>query len=427
MVDCYSMPGLLPFDQALTKILDNVTPVKETEQVLIEEALNRVVSKVIVSPLNVPPHNNSAMDGYAFSLSSLNKSHILKLVGRSMAGEPFQGECLPGECIRIMTGAKMPKGCDSVEMQENCEAVTKDSPCENTFSKDEPNESIKFLQPQKIGNHIRFAGEDIKKNQVVFEKGRKLSAIDVGVLASLGVPTVSVFRKLTVALISTGDELKLPGKKLTEGDIFESNSFTLAAMLEKMNINVLKLGVIKDDKTAICDAFIKADKEADAIFSSGGVSVGDADYTKIVLDELGDISFWKIAMKPGKPFAFGKLTHSVFFGLPGNPVSATVTAHMLAVPALAKMQNCTNATPVKLQVKTVTDIRKSPGRIDFQRGILSTHSNGEMIVTSTGNQGSGVLTSLAKANCYIILPAEQGNLKANEVVTVQLFDAIIQH
>jgi molybdopterin molybdotransferase len=421
MVDCYSAPNLLPFEQALSNILSQVPSVIETEEVLISEALNRVLANVTKSPLNVPPHDNSAMDGYAFAKESFtdqNSANTLTLIGRSMAGEPFQGECLAGQCVRIMTGAKLPKGCDTVEMQENCEVVNNQA---------DGLSHITFLEPKEQGDNVRYAGEDIKENQVVFEQGRKLSAIDVGVLASLGVPTVTVYRKLTVALISTGDELKLPGESLTEGDIFESNSFTLAAMLEKLNINVLKLGVIKDDKQAITDAFIKADKEADAIFSSGGVSVGEADYTKEVLDELGDISFWKIAMKPGKPFAFGKLPNSVFFGLPGNPVSATVTAHMLAVPALAKMQNCINAAPVKLRVKTATNIRKSPGRMDFQRGILSTNEQSEMFVSSTGNQGSGVLTSLAKANCYIVLPAEQGSVEANEIVTVQLFDSVIQH
>lgn len=426
MVDCCSAPGLLPFEQALREILDNVSPVDETETIFIEEALGRVVSQTISSPLNVPPHDNSAMDGYAFAKASFfkegivneNDTHTLTLIGRSMAGEPFQDECLAGQCVRIMTGAKLPKGCDTVEMQENCKVI-------NNVS-DEPTD-IKFLQPKDKGSNVRYIGEDITKGQVVFDQGRKLSAIDIGVLASLGVPTVTVYRKLTVALISTGDELKLPGETLTEGDIFESNSFTLAAMLEKMNINVLKLGVVKDDKAAITNAFIKADEEADAIFSSGGVSVGEADYTKEVLDELGDIGFWKIAMKPGKPFAFGKLPNSVFFGLPGNPVSATVTAHMLAVPALTKMQSCINTAPIKLNVKTATNIKKSPGRMDFQRGILSTDEQGDMCVTSTGNQGSGVLTSLAKANCYIILPAEQGHIQAGEIVTIQLFDSIIQH
>jgi molybdopterin molybdotransferase len=421
MVDCYSAPNLLPFEQALSNILNQVPSVTETEEILISEALNRVLANTTKSPLNVPPHNNSAMDGYAFAKESLintTSSNTLTLVGRSMAGEPFQGECLTGQCVRIMTGAKLPEGCDTVEMQENCEVNNDEA---DNLAR------ITFLEPKEKGDNVRYIGEDITKDQVVFAQGRKLSAIDVGVLASLGVPTVTVYRKLTVALISTGDELKLPGETLTEGDIFESNSFTLAAMLEKLNITVLKLGVIKDDKAAITAAFIKANKEADAIFSSGGVSVGEADYTKDVLEELGDISFWKIAMKPGKPFAFGKLPNSVFFGLPGNPVSSTVTAHMLAVPALVKMQNCINAEPTKLSVKTATNIRKSKGRMDFQRGVLSTNEQGEMFVASTGNQGSGVLTSLAKANCYIVLPAEQGHLKAGEVVTVQLFDSIIQH
>jgi molybdopterin molybdotransferase len=410
MADCCSAPGLLPFEQALTKMLNQISPVTETENVLIHEALGRVTAGAIKSPLNVPPHNNSAMDGYAFALSSLDKSDSLLLSGRSMAGEPFQGDCEAGQCIRIMTGAKMPRGCDTVEMQENCEA--KDS-------------SIKFLEPKKLGSNVRYAGEDIAKDQVVFEQGRKLSAIDIGVLASLGVPRVEVYRKVTVALISTGDELKLPGQALNEGDIYESNSFALAAMLQKLNVDVLNLGVIEDSKEAIRNAFIKADQEADAVISSGGVSVGDADYTKVVLDELGEIDFWKIAMKPGKPFAFGKLPNSVFFGLPGNPVSAMVTAHMLAVPALTKMQNSLNSSPLRLNVKTGTDLRKAPGRMDFQRGVVSTDNNGEMVVTSTGSQGSGILTSLSMANCYIVLPAEQGRVKAGEIVTIQVFDSII--
>lgn len=413
MADCCSAPGLMPFEQALESMLRNITSVKETEKVLIHEALGRVTGTVIQSPLNVPPHHNSAMDGYAFALSSLEKSNTLSLAGRSMAGEPFQGKCEAGQCIRIMTGAKMPEGCDTVEMQENC--------------KSDDSGNITFLEPKKLGANVRNAGEDIAQGDTVFDAGRKLSAVDVGVLASLGVPTVEVYRKVTVALISTGDELKLPGETLTEGDIYESNSFALEAMLKKLDVNVLKLGIIEDDKEAIRNAFIKADREADAVISSGGVSVGDADYTKEVLDELGEIDFWKIAMKPGKPFAFGKLANSVFFGLPGNPVSAMVTAHMLAVPALIKMQNSKNTAPMRLTVKTVTDLRKAPGRMDFQRGVLTTSVSGEMEVTSTGSQGSGILTSLSMANCYIVLPAEQGRVSAGETVTVQLFDSIISH
>jgi molybdopterin molybdotransferase len=407
MSDCCSAPGLLPFEQAVNNMLKQVSPVTETLCLPIAEALNYVLAEDIASPLNVPPHDNSAMDGYAFALSSLQSNKTLRLIGRSMAGAPFQGECKLGECIRIMTGAKMPTGCDSVEMQEN---VTVDS------------DDITFLAEKTLGSHVRKAGEDIQQGLVVLKQGRKLTSVDIGILASLGVETVDVYRKLTVALIATGDELKLPGQALLSGDIYESNSFVLAAMLEKLHVDVLNFGVIEDDFEAIKAAFVSADQQADAVISSGGVSVGDADYTKTVLDDLGEISFWKIAMKPGKPFAFGQLPHSVFFGLPGNPVSALVTFHQLALVALTKMQNAHSLQRTTLQVKCSSDLRKSPGRMDFQRGILTVNDAGENVVSSTGSQSSGVLSSLAQANCFIVLPSEQGKVKAGERVTVQLFD-----
>jgi len=407
MSDCCSAPGLLPFEQALTNMLEQVTPVTETLCLPITKALNYVLAQNTASPLNVPPHDNSAMDGYAFSLESLSSNKTLTLVGRSMAGAPFQGECKLGECIRIMTGAKMPNCCDSVEMQEN---VTADG------------DNITFLQEKTYGSHVRKAGEDIQQGQQVLKQGHKLSPVDIGVLASLGVETVTVYRKLIVALIATGDELKLPGQALLSGDIYESNSFVLSAMLEKLHVEVIDFGIIEDDFEAIKTAFINADKQADAVISSGGVSVGDADYTKTVLDELGEIGFWKIAMKPGKPFAFGKLPNSVFFGLPGNPVSALVTFHQLALVALTKMQNAKSLKRTTLQVKCSSDLRKSPGRMDFQRGVLSVNEAGENVVSSTGAQGSGILSSLARANCFIVLPSEQGKVRAGETVTVQLFD-----
>ena len=411
MVDCCSAPGLLPFEQAMDRMLSAIQPITETEFIPLALALNRVLASNIASPLNVPPHNNSAMDGYAFSLANLQKTKTLTMVGRSMAGAPFQGSCNLGECIRIMTGAKLPKCCDTVEMQENCQTN------EN---------SITFLEGREFNDNIRFIGEDIAINQQVFAIGRKLSAIDIGVLASLGVPTIEVFRKITVAVLATGDELKSPGETLNEGDIFESNSYALIAMLTKLNVTVINFGIIADDEQAIRDAFEQADQQADVVISSGGVSVGDADYTKLVLEQLGEIGYWKIAMKPGKPFAFGKLPNSYFFGLPGNPVSALVTAHQLAVPALLKLQHAQPRNKPLLKVKTSTQLNKRPGRMDFQRAILSTNEQGEMIVTSTGSQGSGVLTSMSTANCYIILPANQGKVSANEIVNVQLFDDVIQ-
>ena len=410
MSDCCSAPGLLPFEQALANMLAQVSPVTETLTLAIDQALHYVLAQDIASPLNVPPHDNSAMDGYAFALGSFTANKILTLVGRSMAGAPFQGVCQAGECIRIMTGAKMPDCCDSVEMQENVSA---------------DGEQITFLQDKSFGCHVRNAGEDIQLGQQVLQLGKKLTAVDIGVLASLGVAEVKVYRKLKVALIATGDELKSPGQVLRVGDIYESNSFVLAAMLQKLHVDVIDFGIIEDDFEAIKVAFISADEQADAVISSGGVSVGDADYTKTVLDELGEIAFWKIAMKPGKPFAFGKLANSLFFGLPGNPVSALVTFHQLALVALTKMQNAQPLKRTHLTVKCSTDLRKSPGRMDFQRGVLAINSQGENIVSSTGAQGSGILSSLAKANCYIILPSEQGKVAAGEMVTVQLFDQFL--
>jgi molybdopterin molybdotransferase len=411
MVDCYSAPGLLPFEQAMEKMLSAITPIDTTETISLALGLNRVLARNISSPLNVPPHHNSAMDGYAFKLASLQTTDTLTMIGRSMAGAPFQGKCKIGECIRIMTGAKLPSCCDTVEMQENCQA--KDT-------------GITFLESREFNDNIRFTGEDIAINQAVFSQGKKLSAIDIGVLASLGVPTVEVYRKITVAVLATGDELKSPGEVLNDGDIYESNSHALIAMLTKLNVTVINFGIIADDEQAIRTAFEQADQQADVVISSGGVSVGDADYTKLVLEQLGEIGFWKIAMKPGKPFAFGKLPNSYFFGLPGNPVSALVTAHQLAVPALLKLQHAQSKKLPLLKVKTATQLNKRAGRMDFQRAVLSTNHQGEMIVTSTGSQGSGILTSMSMANCYIVLPANQGNVPANEMVNVQLFDDVIQ-
>jgi len=410
MSDSCSAPGLLPFDSALATMLAQISPVTDTKTLPITQACNYVLAQAIDSPLNVPNHDNSAMDGYAFALASFSESKTLILVGRSMAGAPYQGKCQAGECIRIMTGAKMPDDCDTVEMQENT---------------DVNGENITFVNDKLLGANVRNAGEDIKQGQQVFSEGHRLTAVDIGILASLGVNDVEVYRQLKVAVIATGDELKLPGQALNEGDIYESNSFVLSAMLNKMHIEVIDFGVIADDFEAIKSAFIKADTQADAVISSGGVSVGDADYTKTVLDGLGQIDFWKIAMKPGKPFAFGRLKNSVFFGLPGNPVSALVTFHQLAMVALTKMQNASPLKRTTLKVKCISELRKFPGRMDFQRGLLSVNQQGETVVKSTGSQGSGILSSLANANCFIILPAAQGKVSAGAMVEVQLFDQFL--
>lgn len=408
MTDLCATPGLLPVNEALAIILAKVTPITETLTLPIEKALGYVLANTVVSPLNVPPHDNSAMDGYAFALHDLASSTKLTLVGRSMAGAPFQGVCQSGECVRVMTGATIPTGCDTVEMQENT---------------DVEDEQVCFLAEKSLGANVRVAGEDIKQGDIVLKAGTVLNAVHVGILASLGIAHIKVYRKLRVALIATGDELKLPGQPLSEGQIYESNRFVLLSMLRKLNMDVVDFGIIEDDMNALQDAFTKADADADVVISSGGVSVGEADYTKTVLEQLGEIGFWKIAMKPGKPLAFGKLKNSIFFGLPGNPVSALITFHQLAVVALVKMQNATGALKrTQLMARTMSPLKKSPGRQDFQRGFFSINDAGENVVTSTGAQGSGILSSLLHANCLIILASEQGAVSAGEMVNIELFD-----
>lgn len=409
-VDFCNVKGLLSFEEAKALLLNNVVTTQKTQKLPIENALNYVLAENIISPINVPPHDNSAMDGYAFAMCSYQKNLTLKLAGKSFAGQPYEGECQLGECIRIMTGAKLPKGCDTVEMQERCTV---------------DNDHITFTAGRTLGANVRYAGEDIAFGSEVLKKGTRLSAIELGLLASLGIAKVSVYQPLKVALIATGDELKKPGEILQEGDIYESNGYVLKPLLKKLNIDVIDFGVIGDDFEVIKAAFEQADEIADVVISSGGVSVGEADYTKAALEDLGKIGFWKLAMKPGKPFAFGQLKSSVFFGLPGNPVSALVTLYQLGVPALVKMQNQLPLNRPSFKVKCTTNIKKAPGRKDFQRGILSTTEKGELSVVSTGSQGSGILSSLAKANCFIIIEAEQGSVTAGEMVTVEPFDYLL--
>jgi len=413
MVDCCNAPGLMPFEQAKNTLLNAVTPIKEVELIEIENADHRVLAETITSPINVPAYNNSAMDGYALcdeNLINSNGFSEFKLVGVALAGQPFNGELKHGQCIRIMTGAVVPNTANSVVMQENV-----------TTS----NDIITLTQPTKLNNNIRFSGEDIKQDQVVFNAGHQIKAVDIGLLASLGLSHVPVLRKVKVAVFSTGDELKRPGQVINPGDIYESNSQVIIAMLKRMALEVIDLGIIADNKQAIKHAFLSANEQADAVISSGGVSVGDADYTKEVLEELGDINFWKVAMKPGKPFAFGQLPSSFFFGLPGNPVSATVTLHQLAKPAIEVLSGIKPKAAIKLNAITQAKINKRPGRMDFQRGYLTITEQGDIHVVPLTAQGSGILSSLSNANCYIILSQDSVGYNAGEQVQVEMFDSVI--
>lgn len=414
MLDSCSAPSLIPVSDALSKLKAAVQSVTATIEVNIDDSDGRILSKDVVATVNVPPVNNSAMDGYAVNLADLHTNNSSKMtlvvVGVALAGQPFSGEINPGECIRIMTGAPVPAECNAVIMQEN---VVRHG------------DAITLSKTPVLHDNIRFCGEDIKTGDTIFSTRHKIRSVDIGMLASLGIAKIEVFRRLTVAVFSTGDELKLPGQILNTGDIYDSNRQTIKAMLTRMHIDVIDMGIIPDNLAAIRQAFTDADQAADAVISTGGVSVGDADYTKAVLDELGDINFWKVAMKPGKPFAFGQLPNSIFFGLPGNPVSATVTFHILAAPTLRHMMGGDNQPNLALAATTIKEIKKRPGRMDFQRGVASINKQGALVVEPLSAQGSGILSSMSNANCYIVLEQEQGRVESNSVVTIELFDYIL--
>lgn len=420
-MDYCSQPGLLPVDQALALMRAAITPTRFSEKISLTSALDRILSVPIYSSLNIPGHDNSAMDGYALHHLDLSTHVPLKLIGQSLAGHPYHGELRRGECVRIMTGATLPTGADTVIMQENVTAQ---------------GELIHINKPAQKGENIRYAGEDIAIDSLVFKEGKRLCPIDIGMLASLGISEVSVYKRIKVAVLSTGDELKPATQKLAKGDIYDSNRPTLVALLSRLGVEVIDMGCIADSPQGIALAFSKASAQADVVISSGGVSVGDADYTKDVMEKLGSIHFWKVAMKPGKPFAFGVLRNTeqvketnaaepaYFFGLPGNPVSAVVTYHQLVLPSLRYLAGEVFTAPVHLSLSTQSNLTKQPGRADYQRGKVSNLGDETQLV-STGNQSSGVLSSLSDANCYIVLEQDRGSVTAGENVKVVMFDKFI--
>ncbi len=401
--------ALLPLDKALQGMLEQLTCCCETEQLPLPQALDRILAEEISSPLSVPPFDNAAMDGYAVRLADLAAGTPLPVAGKAFAGQPYDGEWPAGHCIRIMTGAPVPAGTEAVVMQEETQAG---------------NDGITFLTNPAPGQNIRRCGEDMAQGSRVLASGLRLSPRELPLLASLGIASVSVRRPLKVAIFSTGDELKPLGTPLRHGDIYDSNRYGVKAMLTRMGIDCLDLGIIPDDPAALRAAFLQADREADALITTGGVSVGEADFTKQLLEELGEIGFWKLAIKPGKPFAFGRLPHAWFFGLPGNPVSAMVTFDQLVQPALARLAGQQFERPILLKATVTEPLKKSPGRLDFQRGILSAGPDG-LEVRSTGSQDSGVFSSLSRANCYIVLEQERGKVAAGETVTVEPFSGLL--
>ncbi len=403
--------SLMSLEQALEQILNSITPIEDVETQGIMDAFGRILAESVHSPLNVPPYQNSAMDGYAVRSADLPASDdtTLELIGTSWAGTPFAGQVGEKQCIRIMTGAKMPEGADTVIMQEDVQ---------------KNDQQITISGGHRAGQHVRHIGEDIREGEEVLQPGKLLKAAELGLLASLGIAEIQVQRPLKAAFFSTGDELRAVGEPLEEGQIYDSNRYTIFGMLKGLGVEIHDLGVIRDQREDVEAAFSRAAELADIVFTSGGVSVGDADFVKQTLEKLGTVNLWKIAMKPGKPLAFGRIGKAYFFGLPGNPVSAMATFYQVALPALHKLMGQTAQPPLRLKLRCLDSLKKRPGRIDFQRGILG-YEGDELVVRGVGAQGSHILSSMSRANCFIILPAKQGTVEAGSMVEVQPFSSLM--
>ncbi len=400
-------PASMPVEQARRFIQQFLTAITGQELVKLCNALQRTLASDVLSPMNVPPHNYSAMDGYAVRIEDLaNAPRKLKLIGSAYAGHAFDGRVSAGECVRIMTGSLIPDGCDSVVMQEDTKA---------------DGDWIETGGGHHLGENIRLAGEDIAQGATVLARGQIIRPAEMGLLASLGFGEVMVYRKLKVALFSTGDELQQPGTPLAAGQIYDSNRYSLFGMLGELGVEIIDMGNIRDDMASLKAALLEAASQADAIITSGGVSVGEADYVKQLLAEIGEVVFWKIAMKPGRPLAYGKIGTCHFFGLPGNPVAVMVTFQQFVRDALRLLMGQQLKPTLSFHVISANPIRKLPGRTEFQRGILSQDKNGRWVVHTTGGQGSGILSSMSKANCFIVLPEAQGNVEAGYAVQVQPF------
>lgn len=422
-------PNAMPVHAAQAIVRQWAVPVTTTERVALRAALNRVLAEDVASPIDVPAHDNSAMDGYAFDgaalsghASSGDKTQLtLRVAGQAFAGHPFEGAVASGECVRIMTGAAMPADCDTVVPQE--------------FVTRTDGERISF-EPQRFarGANCRHAGEDLARGQSALRAGRILRASDLGLLASLGIGEVAVRRRVRVAFISTGDELRSIGEPLPVGCVYDSNRYTLSAMLDRLNIETLDLGVVRDEPAALEAALRQAAESADVVLTSGGVSVGEADFTRKMLQTFGDVAFWSMAMRPGRPLAFGRVWSggrvavghpALFFGLPGNPVAVMVTFYQIVREALIAMSGAEPQPPLVFAATSAQPLRKRAGRTEFLRGVATRDTDGRWHVMPTRSQSSGVLSSMSEANCFIVLAHDRTDVDAGEAVDIMPFDGLI--
>jgi len=407
-------PQALSASQVNAFLAQLVQPVREQDTVPLMQAHGRILAQDVISPISVPPHDNSAMDGYALRGAELQAEQVthFKVVGTAFAGAAWQGSVQTGECVRIMTGAIMPTGLDTVAPQELVKT-----------------EGDMVQIPSGLlqaGDNRRLLGEDLMAGQAALSAGARLTPAACGLLASLGLPTATVWRRPKVAYFSTGDEILSLGEAPREGAVYDSNRYTVAGLVQALGCELIDMGVVRDDPAALEQAFVDAAAQADAIITSGGVSVGEADHTKAMMKKLGDVAFWRIAMRPGRPMAVGRITKgersAVLFGLPGNPVAVMVTFAAFVRPALQQLMGWQAPPLPLLKAKSTEALRKKPGRTEYQRGIVSTNAAGELQVSITGNQGSGVLSSMVQANGLIVLGHAQGNVAVGDAVDVMMFD-----
>jgi molybdopterin molybdotransferase len=414
MIDACSQEKkpMLTVVTALEQIRAAIHAVSDSETLSLNNALGRVLATALYSPINLPTERNSAMDGYAFASSDVKNDQpfTLQLIGTSWAGKPFQGQLQQGQCVRIFTGAVLPDQADSVIMQEHIQYQGSE---------------IHFPANTKIRQNVRAIGEDTPQDGLLCQQGKKLTAVDLALLATAGINSVSVLRAIKIAIFSTGDELVALGQPLKTGQIYDSNRYLLMGLLADSCYQLTDLGVIADNRQALSQAFTAAAKNHDVIISTGGASVGDADYIKEVLTECGKVNFWKIAIKPGKPLTFGTIGDCYFFGLPGNPVSAQVTFQKLVAPALQQLTGTASTQALQLTATSLSNLKKSAGRQEFQRGILTQDETGKLWVATSGRQGSNILTAMSISNCYIVLPSECKGVAVGDTVLVEPFSAFI--
>lgn len=405
--------GLMHMDDAKAKILSGIKGITGIQRVSIEQARTRTLAQTIISSINVPAHRNSAVDGFAVRAEDLpphEQTGKLEIAGSALAGQAYSGSIKDGQCIRIMTGAPLPDIFDTVIMQEHTE---------------EHENHILIDTSHRQGQNVRQAGEDLQQGQVVVHAGKVLTPPDIGLIASLGIAEIDVKRKLQIAIASTGDEIFSIGTTPGVGGVYDSNRYSLLAALDRPDIEIINLGIIKDNPETLLKTFNEAAEFADIIISTGGVSVGEADYTKTALQSSGQVDFWKVAIKPGRPLAFGHIQDTAFFGLPGNPVAVMVTFYLFVLPALEKMLGSSDKPIAPTLMATATeDMRKKPGRTEIPRGILEHSKNGEWEVKITGKQGSGILSSMSMGNAFIILEHGRSTIKKGEQVTVLPFSGL---